>query len=1297
MVAKPTSKNYRAKFWQHIQGQLILVLLVSLIPTLLIQAYLFNEWYQSRREAELQANLQIARAVAKTFDRFIQDVLHKEFAIGLALTGSKIEDQRPYIEENRAEYPMFLNLAWISPEGVVLVSHFPELEGRSLSDRKYFQEIAAGRDWAVSDLILDKVTGKPITAVARAIRDKQGHLLGAVVASIIPDRLEEVLAIHRPKGGGHALVDSKGMLVYRYPSINPTWEQRNWLKDYPQFGEALKGKEVAKSVFAPFEGKDRLIAFTPISSIGWAASAGRTEEIAMQPVVSQLLPQAVLLFAIAVAAFGVALLCSRFIVNSVKRLRNHTIALGSGDTLDPVVASGPAEIKELAGSFNDMAEKLKSREISLRDHREWLHVTLTSIGDAVLTADTEGKVTFLNPVAAALSGWKLDEAVGQPVQSIFRIINEKTRGPADNIVERVLREGNIVALANHTALVTSDGREIPIEDSAAPIKNSQGNVSGVVLVFHDVTERRRAQEALRESEERLRLFIEHAPASLAMFDRDMRFLSFSRRWVSDYNLGDRDLRGLKHYEVFPEIPEYWKEVHRRGLAGEVVRADDDRFVREDGSVQWLRWEVRPWHDAAGDVAGIVIFTEDITERKEMFEKVESIARFPDENPNPILRISKDGQILYANKSSSSLLESIGCELNDKTPVDWRQNALEALKSDLLREIEITCGDIVYSLIFTPVKDMGYVNIYGRDVTERKLAEENAARLAAIVESSDNAIVGKTLDGKITSWNPAAEIIYGYTSEEAIGQSISILVPEDSRDDTAEILQKISRSEGMDHYETRRRRKDGEVFLASLSISPIKDTSGKIIGASTIARDITERKQMEQEREITVELLGFINQSRGTSDLVRAAATFFQQQSGCEAVGIRLKEGDDFPYCEARGFPEEFVLLENSLCARDAAGRIIRDSAGDPSIECMCGNVILERIDPSKPFFSPGGSFWANSTTRLLATTSDADRQTRTRNRCNGEGYESVALVPLHVGTDRLGLIQLNDRRKNMFSPDIIALWERLAGYLAIALAKSRTEEQRNQMGEELRRSRDELELRVQERTEALERSNQALQDFASIASHDLQEPLRKVISFGNLLRQKYNDSLGQSGNDYLDRMLDATQRMQSLLKGLLEYSRVTTKSDPFTQVELANIVNEVLSDLEVRIERTGAEMRVLELPVVKADPTQMRQLFQNLIGNALKFHKEDEKPVVEVRSTLADGKLQIIIEDKGIGFEEQYLDRIFAPFQRLHGRSSQYEGTGMGLAICKKIVERHGGSITAKSTLGRGATFIITLPSKQPG
>ena len=202
----------------------------------------------------------------------------------------------------------------------------------------------------------------------------------------------------------------------------------------------------------------------------------------------------------------------------------------------------------------------------------------------------------------------------------------------------------------------------------------------------------------------------------------------------------------------------------------------------------------------------------------------------------------------------------------------------------------------------------------------------------------------------------------------------------------------------------------------------------------------EAPRTSHEIDITVRFLRLVNESTGTRDLIRAVTTFFQQQSGCDAVGVRLHEGEDYPYFEARGFSPEFVQAENQLCRRDSAGEVKRDSQGLPVLDCMCGNVICGRFDPAKPFFTAQGSFWTNSTTQLLAATTAADRQARTRNRCNSEGYESVALIPLRLGEQRFGLLQLNARRAGAFSLELISLWERLGGHLAVALGKFRADE-----------------------------------------------------------------------------------------------------------------------------------------------------------------------------------------------------------------------------------------------------------------
>lgn len=251
------------------------------------------------------------------------------------------------------------------------------------------------------------------------------------------------------------------------------------------------------------------------------------------------------------------------------------------------------------------------------------------------------------------------------------------------------------------------------------------------------------------------------------------------------------------------------------------------------------------------------------------------------------------------------------------------------------------------------------------------------------------------------------------------------------------------------------------------------------------------------------------------------------------------------------------------------------------------------------------------------------------------------------------------------------------------------------------------EEKLQRFAAQLERSNTELQNFASVASHDLQEPLRKIQAFGDRLQSKCGSQLGEQGQDYLHRMQNAARRMQTLIQDLLQLSRITSRAQPFQACDLSQIVAEVISDLEVAIERTGGRVEVGDLPTIEADPLQMRQLFQNLIANALKFHQPDVSPVVSISSELLaatdyslagarprDRVARILVQDNGIGFDPKFADQIFVVFQRLHTKQ-EYEGTGIGLAVCRKITDRHGGSIVAHSGESQGATFEIVLPVKQ--
>ena len=365
-----------------------------------------------------------------------------------------------------------------------------------------------------------------------------------------------------------------------------------------------------------------------------------------------------------------------------------------------------------------------------------------------------------------------------------------------------------------------------------------------------------------------------------------------------------------------------------------------------------------------------------------------------------------------------------------------------------------------------------------DLTEQKKREQMQAHLAAIVESSDDAIISSTLDGIIVSWNRGAELLYGYTGQEVIGRYISLLVPPSRAREVADFLERIKRRESVERFETVRVRKGGRELRVALSISPIKDPAGSVTGASAIARDITDRKRAEE---------------------------------------------------------------------------------------------VLAR------------------------------------------------------------------------------------------------------------------------RTEELARSNAELEQFAYVASHDLQEPLRTVANFAQLLLKRYRGKLDAKADDFIDFIVDGVTRMQGLINDLLAYSRVGNRGKESGPADSAALLRQALENLQAAVEESGAQITCERLPVVNCDGGQIMQVFQNLVGNSIKF-RNGPPPRIHVGVERTAAEWVFSVRDNGIGIDPQYAGRIFEIFQRLHAQR-EYPGSGIGLAIARKIVERHGGRIWVESKLQQGATFFFTLPA----
>ncbi|MDB6045397.1 MAG: chemotaxis protein methyltransferase CheR [Gammaproteobacteria bacterium] len=400
-------------------------------------------------------------------------------------------------------------------------------------------------------------------------------------------------------------------------------------------------------------------------------------------------------------------------------------------------------------------EALERKTEELQQQRAWFEITLSSIGDAVITTDVQGNVTYLNPVAESMTGWTSAQATGEPLERVFRIINEYTRQIVENPVSKVLQSGKILGLANHTALINRSGRVIPIEDSAAPIRDAHGKIAGAVMVFHDVSDRRRAEVALRASSERLRATFNQVAVGIVVADLNRQFLDANQRSCDLLGYSLDELRQLTFTDItHPEDLSETQAQARALLAGEIPHcALEKRYVRKDGATVWSRTTVTlQKEDVTGEAYQFIGIIEDITDRK---------------------------------------------------------RTEQALRDAQAQAHEIRSG------------------------------------LAAIVESSDDAIISKTLDGVISTWNHGAERMFGYAAHEVIGKPVTLLIPPNHIDEEPAILHRLRRGERVDHYETVRLTKDGTLLDVSLTVSPIRDISGTIIGASKIARDITQRKRAEE--------------------------------------------------------------------------------------------------------------------------------------------------------------------------------------------------------------------------------------------------------------------------------------------------------------------------------------------------------------------------------------------------------------------------------------------------------------------
>jgi PAS domain S-box-containing protein len=779
-----------------------------------------------------------------------------------------------------------------------------------------------------------------------------------------------------------------------------------------------------------------------------------------------------------------------------------------GSEIMAIVSSKPFfdGLGKFSGSFAMFTDITKRRqaETALNNQYAILKSIIDSPNTPVFSVDNNYCYTSYNASHAEIMKliYGVDIQIGKNILNYMSV--EEDRNKAKENFDRILN-GERFTTESYSGEESLS--RLYFEVSHNPVTNSEREIIGAAIFAKDISDRKLAEEKLRDNEERYRNVIALAGG-----------VAYQRDWQNEiYTFMDEGIQKLTGYSSDEMTPELFnnivdrenpddidKEFLRSGISQQIIEESptlyksEFRITTKDNQIKYVSDSSIKFRNANNEIIQSLGMLQDITRHKQYEQEIISIARFPSENPNPVLRISADGNIIYGNNASKILQDIWNGNYNSSDLPKWKEAFDKVLDTGKSDSVEISYHDRIFSLAFVPINERGYVNVYGLDITDRKKAEEKLIKSEQLYRS---AIESANAIPYLRDHNLGDRSSETY---EFMGIGIKSLTGYDTNEFTPEIYDSMVQ----------------EIILY-----------GEL---ANLSADEATRKFYEQENAIW-----------------RAD------------VRIKIRDGKDK------------WLIDSSV------------------------NISNEE-----------------------------------------DGlYKTLGIM-----------LDITDRKQ----------------------------------AEEV------LKQKMQE----LARSNAELQQFAYVSSHDLQEPLRKIQAFGDLLKNKYGMTIDERGQDYIQRMQDASGRMQTLINDLLAYSRIATKALPYTSVNLTNLLNDVASDLVVRIRQTGGSVEISDMPTIDADQSQMYQLFQNLISNGLKFHRPDVPPIIKVYSEIQNNICNIFVEDNGIGFDEKYLDRIFVIFQRLQGRS-EYEGTGVGLAICRKIVDRHNGSITAKSKQGEGSTFIVTMPVKQ--
>lgn len=848
-----------------------------------------------------------------------------------------------------------------------------------------------------------------------------------------------------------------------------------------------------------------------------------------------------------------------------------------------------------------------------------------------------------------------------------------------------------------------------------PIKGDEGQVLRWIGTNTDISKQVQAENSLRESEERFQILEETAPSLIWIAGANAECYFFNQAWLNFTGRTlEQEIGNGWTENVYPEDLEACLASYLDAFRRQVPFELEYRLRRHDGEYRWILDHGKPQFNQQSDFVGYVGSCLDIHDRKLMEERLrETENRYQtvvDSNLIGIVISDLDRGLII--ESNDSFLNMVGYSREDLLAgkISWNTmtpTAQKHLNEKAISEIRSqgVCAPFEKQYIH---KNGSLVDAYvggtrlkGHtdrsitfilDISEKKQAElavqESEARFRAMADSAPLFIWLSGRDGKTSYINKTWTDFLGIPCEEAIGGGMEKAMDPGDQAAAAIIYRRAFAKREPYSLESRFRDANGNFRWLLNKGAPLFLPNGELAGYIGTGIDITDRKLAEEQQE----------QKLAHEQLIRQVMEIISQsfdidlilQTVAETVGVYL--GAD------RASVNHYSMHGDELVMNMAA-QYVREGCRpvDPADVDLIANAV-RHLNPT--LVTQDEEHILNISDQTMYIEHLRARMAKFENQLPGLNTEKLIEIVLkyevqsslrvnifYRGTP-YGSISLSQCTHNReWLPVEVELVKTIADYAGIAIYQAELYKEAQHTALKEQQARTELEHYAKK----LEISNRELEQFATIASHDLQEPLRKVQLFSGMLAE----TASEEDRVYIERVQNATSRMQTLISDLLNLSRITRQGQPFRKVQLAECVQDAVDQLEISVQETGARIVVNPLGAVEGDASQLTQLFQNLISNGLKFTQPDTPPVIEISGVrLSEQFYEVTIQDYGIGFDDKYANRIFEPFERLHGRF-KFPGTGIGLAICRKIVDRHGGDVWAESKPGEGTRFIIRLPVTQ--